>query len=105
MSFPADYVVNEAVVADWDAAVAADKGLVLLGYSCHESDGTPAVATIHIVEGATGAGGDQVASVKLAANAAKTIWFGDRGIAVPGGLSVDWVEGTLDIVLYYKVMP
>lgn len=105
MSFPADYDTSEDITADVDAAVAADKGLVLLGYSVHENAGTPAVATIHILDGATVAGGTEVAAVKLAADGAKTIWFGDRGIATPAGLSIEVVGGQVTCVLYYKVMP
>lgn len=105
MSFPADVELNAAVTADVDAAVAADKGLVLLGYSIRESAGSAAVATAYIVNGATGAAAGKVVYVELAANASETVWFGEQGIACPLGLSIDHVAGTLDVALYYKVHP
>lgn len=96
--------VNLAVVADVDAAVAAAAGLRLIGFACKESAVTAAVATFNIVHGATAAGGTLVVPVELSANESTREWFGPDGIDVPNGLSIDWVAGQVDIVLFYKVV-
>lgn len=93
------------VTADDDLAVAANKGLFLLGYSIKESAGSPAVATGNIVHGVDVATGQKVVYVELAANASDTKWFGDTGIYCPAGLTIDHVAGTFDIILYYRVAP
>ncbi len=104
MSFPADVELNAAVVADVDAAVAADPNLILLGYSVRESKSAEAVATIVIVNGATGAAAGKLVHIELAASTSETVWLGDRGIHCPLGLSIDWITGEVDISLYYKVL-
>ena len=81
---------------------AAATGLRLMGYSCRESAGTPAVASFNIKHAATGAAGDQVVAVELAANGAETKWFGPQGIDVAtSGLSIEDVAGTYDVTLYH----
>ena len=70
---------NAAVAADVDAAVAADANLVLMGYTYAETTGSPA----------SGGG---------------SMWFGDRGIPCPLGISVDFVTGTINLTIYYKVL-
>lgn len=97
--------VNAAVVADVDAAVAAATGLRLVGFACKESAAAAAVATFNIVHGATAAGGTLVVPVELAANTSAGEWFGPEGIAVPNGISIDWVAGQIDLVLFYKAVP
>lgn len=97
--------VNAALVADADAAVAASTNLRLLGYSCKESAAGAAVATFRIMHGATVAGGTEVATQELAANASETVWFGDDGIACANGISIDWIAGTVDVTLYYTTSP
>lgn len=101
--FAASHIASAAVTADVNALVAADKGLVLYGFSAHESAGVAAAAHFHIMHGATAAGGTQVVSVRLAASADQIAWFGDRGLACPNGISIDMVAGEIDIVVYYKV--
>lgn len=96
--------VNAAVAADVDAAVAAVANLRLVGFACKESAVTPAAASFNIVHGATGAGGTVVVPVKLAASESKSQWFGDSGISVANGLSIDWIAGTSDIVLFHKTV-
>lgn len=96
--------LNAAVAGDVDAAVAAATGLRLVGIAYRESAGTPAAATFHVVHGATGAGGDAIIPVELAANESGRDWFGDAGIAVPNGLSIDHVAGTFDVTLFTKVV-
>lgn len=97
----ASYDVNAAVTADVDAAVAAASDLRLMGFAARESDGTPAVATFQIVHGATGAGGDAIIPVELAASASTFQWFGPQGIAVADGISIDHVAGTVDVTIFY----
>ena len=93
--------LNLAIGADVDAAVAAVAGLRLLGYSVRESHGTAAIATLSIVNGATGAAAGKIVFIELAANKSETVWFGPQGIACPLGLSVDWVAGLADLTLHY----
>lgn len=93
--------VNAAVVADVDAAVAASAGLRLLGAAWRESAGSPAVASFDIVHGATGAGGTMLVPVELAASGSASAWFGPNGVACPNGLSINWIAGAVDIVLFY----
>lgn len=96
--------VNAAVVADVDAAVPAATGLRLVGFAARESAATAAVATFIIVHGATGAGGTAVLPVELKADESTREWFGPDGIAVPNGISIDWIVGTVDVHLFYKVV-
>lgn len=93
--------VNAAVGADVDAAVAAGPSLRLLGLAWAETAGTPAVSSFNVVHGATGAGGTLLVPVATAASGSGALWFGDAGIACPNGLSIDWVAGEIDIVLFY----
>ena len=109
MSIPATQEIspdiNAAVTADVDAAVAAATGLRLMGFSARESDGTPAVATAKIVNGATGSAAGKIVEIGLIASDSKTAWFGPHGIPAPLGLSIDHIAGTLDVILYYRTAP
>lgn len=96
--------VNDALAADVDAAVAAAAGLRLVGWAARESAGAAAVATFRIVHGATVAGGTTVVPVELAANGFASAWYGPEGIAVPNGLSIDVIAGTVDVELFTKVV-
>jgi hypothetical protein len=96
--------VNTAVVADVDAAVAASAGLRLVGFAAKESAATAAAATFNIVHGATGAAGTLLVPVELSANESTRDWFGPDGIAAASGISIDWVAGQVDVVLFYKVV-
>ncbi|MCK9622138.1 MAG: hypothetical protein M0R47_16580 [Methylobacter sp.] len=96
--------VNAAVTANVDAAVAAQAGLRLVGYSAKESAAIPAAATFSIVHGATGAGGASLVHVNFAAAGSSTVWFGDDGIDAPNGLSIDWLTGQVDVNLFYKLV-
>lgn len=97
----ASYDLNAGLTADADAAVAAATGLRLMGFAARESAGSPAVATFQIVHGATGASGDAIVPVELAANGSTFQWFGPQGIAVADGISIDHVAGTVDVTLFY----
>ena len=81
--------VNAAVAADVEPAVAAKAGLRLCGWNIRESDGTPAVATFRIIHGITVSGGTVIATIELAANASKDVWYGAAGIAADSGISID----------------
>lgn len=94
---------NAAVAADVDAAVAAATGLRLIGFASRESAATAAVASFVIVHGATAAGGTSVVPVELKADESTREWFGPDGIACPNGISIDWIAGTADINLFYKI--
>jgi len=95
--------VNATITADVDAAVAAQAGLRLVGFSTKETAGTPAAATAVIVNGATGAAGTAVAYINLAASGSNTVWLGD-GVDCSSGISIDWLTGQLDVALFYKVV-
>lgn len=97
-------VTSLAVIADADAKVAAAPGLRLVGFACRESAATAAVAAFNIVRGATVAGGTVLVPVELAANGSMSDWFGPEGIDASTGLSIDWIAGTVDIVLFYKTV-
>ena len=94
--------INAAVAADVDAAVAAVAGLRLMGWSARESDGTPAVATLSIVNGATGSATGKLVTVELAANESAGEWYGPDGLASPLGISIDHITGTVDVFIYHK---
>ena len=94
--------LNAAITADVNAAVTASADLVLMGWSATESDGTPAVATAKIVNGATGAAAAKQVHIELLASSSQQQSYGPNGIACPLGISIDWIAGTLDITLVYK---
>jgi len=96
--------VNAAVTANVDAAVAAQAGLRLMGFSAKESAGIPAAATFTLVHGATVGGGTNVAYQNLALSGSNTEWFGPDGIACPDGISIDWLTGQVDVCIFYKVV-
>lgn len=95
---------NAAVTADIDAAISADPNLRLMGYSCRESAGAPAVAGFQIVNGATGNAANKVVEQELAANESNTEWFGPDGIECPLGISVNFLAGEFDVDLFYKII-
>lgn len=101
---PASVQVNTAIVADVDAAVPAQFGLCLVGFACRESAATAAAATFQIVHGATGSTGTVVIPVELAANESTRDWFSPNGIDCKNGISIDWIAGTVDIELFFKVI-
>lgn len=96
--------VNDAIAADVDAAVAAATGLRLMGFASRESAGVAAVATFRLVHGATVAGGTTLYPVELSASESRGEWFGPDGIAVPDGISIDVIAGTVDVTLFTKAV-
>lgn len=99
----ASHAPSVGITADVNAAVAAAAGLRLMGVSVRESAVTPAVATVIIVHGATAAA-TAFLPIELAANGSLSLWYGPGGIAVPNGLSIDVVAGTLDVHLFYATL-
>lgn len=93
--------VNAGIIVDVEPAVAAAANLVLMGYSCRESDAVAGTATFRILHGATVAAGTELVAVELAADKSEVKWFGPRGIACPNGLTIDHILGTVDVTLYY----
>ena len=93
-----------SVAADVDALVAAAVGLRLIGWSCKESDGSPAAASFNIKNSATGAAGSLLVPVELTANESAGDWYGPDGIDAQDGLSIDHVAGTFHVVLYHKTV-
>lgn len=92
--------IRAAVTADVDAAVAANSKLRLMGWSAR--DGASAASTIDIVNGATGAAAGKVVRVNVAAAGDNTYMFPGDGIGCPLGISVDFLTGDVDLILYYK---
>lgn len=101
----AKHDTNAGLTEDADNAVAvvANRQLHLMGYSAKESAGSPAVATFNIRDSLVGSTGDILIYGELAANGSETVWFGDSGIFIENGISIDHVAGTLSITLFYKV--
>lgn len=91
------------VVADVLLAVAAQAGLRLVGFSCRESAATAAAATFRILHGDL-ATSPEIVPVELKADESRADWFGDSGISCPNGITIDWIAGTVDINLFFKVV-
>lgn len=79
--------------------VAAAGNLRLMGYSIKEDAASPAEAEAIIRFGATIAGAPLV-HINLGPNESVRDWFGPGGIGASGGLFLDRVSGTTDLVLY-----
>lgn len=92
--------VNSAVVADVPLALAAATGRRLLGFIAEESAGIAAAAEIRLRHG--GVAGDLIEAIKLAADGLARGWWSTAGIAIPDGLSIDWISGQADINLFYS---
>lgn len=89
-----------AITEDKDAVVAAATGLRLVGLSWGEAAGSPGAAKVLIKHGATAAAGTLVVPIDMSSDESGIAWFGPRGIAVPNGVSIEFVSGTSDVVLY-----
>ena len=91
----------QAVTADVDAAVAAATNLRLRGIIYSETAG--AAASFRIVHGATVGGGTVVIPIITMVGTSSAYMTFPDGIAVASGVSIDWVSGTLSIVVLYSV--
>lgn len=96
------YSLNAGKSADVDAAVAAATGLKLVGFAAKSAAG----AAFEIVHGATADGGDAIVPIELTTEVRSAVgWFGDEGIPVANGLSINRTSGTFDCTLFYKTLP
>jgi hypothetical protein len=93
-----------SITSDQNAAVAAAAGLRLYGYSVMEDAATPASASLRIMHGATVGGGTQVEVISLTAGESTADYWGPEGVAVPNGVSIDWVSGSFKMSLKTKVV-
>ena len=100
---PALVIVNAGITTDQEAIVAAAVGLVLMGWNARESAGTPAAATVRILNGATVAGGTSLLTVELSADQSAGEWYGPGGLDSPNGLSIEVIAGGVDVDTYYKI--
>jgi len=84
-----------------EAIAAAAAGTRLMGFSCKETAG--AVATISFHNG-TANGDPTIYVVNLNANESRGEWFGPDGIAAAGGIWLQRITGTTQVVGYFKVV-
>lgn len=91
---------NVAVTADVAGALAAAAGRRLLGFVVEENAAVAAAAEVRLRHGAIG--GDLLFPIILVADATLDRWFGPNGIAIPDGLSIDWVSGSVAISIFYR---
>jgi len=102
--------INVAASFTHIAATAADvQGLAalanrrLLGYSVTEAAGTPAAAEVTLRHG-TLATDPEIGTKKLALSTDRDVRFGTSGIAVPNGVFVDMVAGTVKLTLIWSTV-
>jgi hypothetical protein len=91
-----------ALGADSDALVAAADGLVLMGFTARDSNNAAAHAKIKNAAAGNAAAGTVVAVIGLPANGFARAWFGPEGIPCPDGVSIDWISGAPDVVVYTR---
>jgi hypothetical protein len=98
---------RSGIATDASLAVTADEqgysgtgGQVLYGFAVRESAASAAVATVILRKG-TADSGTAIAPIELNPNESAREWF-DPGIDTPGGVYIDHVAGTADVVLFYK---
>lgn len=88
--------VASAQTADFTAAAAA-ANLRLFSWTIRESAASAGAATVVLRHDVTGCDGTEVvALIELAANQSVGMEYGDRGRAIPNGLCVDVLAGTVD---------
>lgn len=90
-----------SISTDQALALPANAGLRLVGFACRESAGVAAAAGFVLRHG--GVAGTMLFPVELLANESRDEWFGS-GASVPNGVSIDIESGTVDVVLFYKVV-
>lgn len=102
---PSDYKTVEGITSDQDNFINPGGTVVkLMGYSIHESAGSPGAYEVSIVDGATGSGGTSMAHIEGGASTSTEQWYGPDGIAVYSqSISIDHISGTVDVTVYYKV--
>ncbi len=81
--------------------VGAAVGLRYMGFSIQETVG--AVARVNIRHG-TGDGDPLILPVRLSANEGSSDYFGPTGVLAPDGIRVQVVSGTVDVVIFHKIV-
>lgn len=94
------HVAATAVDAQGLAALANRR---LLGYSVTEAAGTPAAAEVTLRHG-TLTSDPEIGTKKLAASTDRDVRFGTSGIAVPNGVFIDMVSGTVKLTLFWSTV-
>lgn len=84
--------------------IGATASMRLVGWSATENAGSPAAASFTLRHGTSVAGTRLCAAIKLAAGESASDEFPGDGIATAGGVFIDWLSGSFDLVLYYKVV-
>ena len=72
-----------------------------MGFSIQETVG--AVARVNIRHG-TGDGDPLILPVRLSANEGSSDYFGPTGVLAPDGIRVQVVSGTVDVVIFHKIV-
>ena len=93
---------GNSITSDQNAAIAAGTGLRLYGFSVMED--AAGTASLRIMHGATVGAGTQVELISLVANESTADYWGPEGIAVPNGVSIDWISGSFKMSLKSKVV-
>ena len=88
-----------AIGADVEPALAGAKNRRLAGFAIRESAAAAAVG--RLLHGATVTAGRQFYAATYAASARDSMWFGEKGLGIPNGVSVDWVSGAFDLTLVW----
>ena len=101
---PAETAVFSPITADQEPAIAAADGLRLIGWTATEAGGTGATAEVHLIHGETVAGGTELESIKFAGDESKHSWQWP-GVRADNGISIEVVDGEVDIEIYYLVLP
>ena len=52
-----------------------------------------------------GAAAGKIAEIGMVANDSKFAWYGPHGIPAALGLSIDWIDGEFDVILYHRTAP
>ena len=101
---PAEVALAKAVTTDQEPLVPAQDGLRMLGWAAAEAGGSAGTAIVHIIHGETVSGGSEIETIKFAGDESKHSWQWP-GIKMDGGISLEVVEGEIDIEVYYLVLP
>lgn len=100
----ASIAYQDVVTGHVNNLVAGQPGLRYCGHSVKENAGTPAAARIIIKNHATQASGVDMAHINLTASQGNNVWCGDAGVECPNGIGIEWLAGSCDVTVYYKVV-
>lgn len=76
----------------------ADGYCKFLGFSAHETAGTPAAAAFQIED----QNGKVLAVCELAANGSGSLWLGPQGVVANGGIQLNRLSGETHVVVYFE---